>query len=281
MERDKIFYYGVSFLKVAFISVNYNNYLISLNNISNILSLKGDIEKDIVIVDNGSENRDYLSLKEGWPDVSNAKLIRSEKNLGYFGGLNIGLKSLTLSDYDYVIIANNDLIYKYDFLEVLCNSSYDNNCLVIAPELITIDGRYQNPQRVNKPSSKRQFAYSIYYSNYYISELMEFFYSAFFRKKIKAKNRIVHRTNIFQLTGACMVLTPEFFRRCGYLDDSVFMWGEEVILAHQVEKAGGFITYDPTIYVMHMENASVRKIPSKKSFEMRRNSYKKYKKYYK
>lgn len=268
-------------MKVAFIAVNYNNYLITLNNIANILSLKGDSERDIIIVDNNSSAEDYEALKNGWPNLSNTKLIRSEKNLGYFGGLNYGLKAINPEDYDYVLIANNDLIYRYDFLEVLERSEYEPDCLVIAPELITIDGKYQNPQRVNKPSAKRQFSYSLYYSNYIISTLMQLFYSKFARKKIKLKNRVTEKTNIFQLTGACMILTPQFFERCGLLDDSVFMWGEEVLLAHQVEVAKGVITYDPSLYIMHLENASVRKISSKKSFKMRQASYRIYKDYYK
>ena len=68
---------------------------------------------------------------------------------------------------------------------------------------------------------------------------------------------------------------------CGYLDDSVFMWGEEVLLAHQVEVAKGVITYDPSLYVLHMESASVNKISSRKSFKMTKASYKIYRDYYK
>lgn len=268
-------------MKVAFISVNYNNYLISLNNVNNILSLKGDIEKDVIIVDNDSSDEDFAALKAGRPELPNVRLIRSEKNLGYFGGLNLGLNAIDSKRYDFVVIANNDLIYRYDFLQILEKSSYSENCLVIAPELITIDGRYQNPQRVTKPSKLRRIAYALRFSNYYVSVIMEFLYGTFIRKKVKESSRIHEKRNIFQLTGACMVLTPEYFRRCGTLDDSVFMWGEEMLLAHQVEVAGGVTTYDPSLYVLHLESASVMKVPSKKSFVMKKESYKVYKNYYK
>lgn len=268
-------------MRVAFIAVNYNNYLISLNNVSNILSLKGDIERDVIIVDNASDEKDYHALKEGFIESDHTFLVRSDKNLGYFGGLNYGLKAIDLKKYDYVVIANNDLIYRYDFLEVLEKSEYKENCMVIAPELITIDGRYQNPQRVNKPSKKRRMSYDLYYSNYVISQTMQFLYSTFLRKKRKERDRVLTKTDIFQLTGACMILTPKFFECCGYLDDSVFMWGEEVLLAHQVEVAKGVITYDPSLYVLHMESASVNKISSRKSFKMTKASYKIYRDYYK
>lgn len=268
-------------MKVAFIAVNYNNYLITLNNISNILSLKGDVERDIIIVDNASIEADYISLKEGWPSSNNVILVRSKKNLGYFGGLNYGLKAIDLSSYDYIVIANNDLIYRFDFLEVLASSEYQDNCMAIAPELITIDGRYQNPQRESKPSKLRRCGYAMRFSNYYVSIIMELLYGTLARKMIKEANRIHERVNIFQLTGACIILTQEFFKKCGYLDDTVFMWGEEMLLAHQIEVANGVITYDPALFILHLESVSVKKIPSKKSFAMKKASYKIYKKYYK
>lgn len=268
-------------MKVAFIAVNYNNYLISLNNINNIMNLKGDIERDVIIVDNASISDDYRLLVEGKPELTNITIVRSEKNLGYFGGLKLGLESITPTEYDYVIIANNDLIYRYDFLQRLENAKYEDDCLVVAPELITLDGRYQNPQRVNKPSKMRRIGYALRFSNYYLSIIMEFIYGKLFRSRIKKSSRITTKQNIFQLTGACMILTPEYFCRCKSLDNSVFMWGEEMLLAHQVEVAKGITVYDPSLYVLHMESASVMKVPSKKSFKMKKESYKVYKDYYK
>ena len=76
-------------MRVAFIAVNYNNYLISLNNVSNILSLKGDVERDVIIVDNASDEKDYHALKEGFIESDHTFLVRSDKNLGYFGGLKL------------------------------------------------------------------------------------------------------------------------------------------------------------------------------------------------
>jgi len=75
-------------------------------------------------------------------------------------------------------------------------------------------------------------------------------------------------------------LTPKFFSRCGYLDDSVFMWGEEMLLTHQVEMAKGKIIYDPALYVLHLESASVSKITSRKTYEMSKESFQVYKNYY-
>lgn len=268
-------------MEVAFILVNYNNYNISINNVYNILSLKGDYKRTIYVVDNCSKDDDYLNLKQGIPNIDCVKIIRSNKNLGYFGGLNYGLKKLDYKKYDYIVIANNDLIYKYDFLLKLNEGRYDDNCLAIVPELITINGKYQNPQLVSKPSKLRLFGYNLYYSCYIMSLIIELIYGSFFRKKSKEKRRVLEKTNIFLCTGACIILKSCFIEKCGFLDDSVFLWGEEALLAHQIELAKGVMTYDPSLYVLHFENASVRKISSYKTYKLNKKSFKVYKKYYK
>lgn len=268
-------------MKVAFIIINYNHFNITLNNIANILSLKGDIARDIFIVDNASVIKDYSRLKEGLPDCKNIFLIRSEKNLGYFGGINLGLKNLDSNKYTYIIVANNDLIYQYDFLEILAEKQYSQNCLVIAPELVTLNGKYQNPQRVNKPGKFRRFCYDLYYTNYVISLMMEKIYSEVLRRKINQSTYKSQQKEIFQLTGACIILTREFFKKCSFLDDSVFMWGEEVLLAHQVEIANGVIIYDPSLYVIHMDGTTIKRMYSRRIFKIRKQSYKIYREYYK
>ena len=79
--------------------------------------------------------------------------------------------------------------------------------------------------------------------------------------------------------GACYVLTPCFFQHYQRLDDRVFLWGEEALLSHQVESAGGSTLYDPSIRVIHCESASVRFIQKRERYEIVKASYKIYKPY--
>ncbi len=50
---------------------------------------------------------------------TDVRLVHSEQNLGYFGGLNFGIKLLNYKDYDYIIAGNNDLFFSRDFFETL------------------------------------------------------------------------------------------------------------------------------------------------------------------
>jgi GT2 family glycosyltransferase len=80
-------------MKCAFICVNYNGSQVTSKFVSSVRSLSeraGPGMVEAIIVDNASESSDYESLKvlvrEAWGD---AKVIRSDVNLGYFGGLNL------------------------------------------------------------------------------------------------------------------------------------------------------------------------------------------------
>lgn len=84
---------------------------------------------------------------------------------------------------------------------------------------------------------------------------------------------------IYSGIGACYILTENFFNHYSKLDDRVFMWGEEALLAGQVAAANGKMLYHPDLIVHHEENASVKNIPWRATYNITRESYKIYKDY--
>ena len=270
-------------MKVAFVAVNYNNWHISANYVSNVKAIR-DIEKDdvtIVIVDNSSQNEDFNHLKREIGDLAGVILVRTEKNLGYFGGLNYGIQQVKYDNLDYVIAGNNDLFFTRDFLNILRDKKYDKKQTVIVPDLLTINGIHQNPQFINVPSKKRQLGYKLYYSWYPISLLIDVIYKSKRKARLHEKQeKHEEPVQIFQCTGALMIFTPQFFEHCGLLDDSLFLWGEEVALAHQLVEVGDKMLYDPDLCVIHMENASVGSIASYRKYKLWQKSYKVYRNYY-
>jgi len=61
----------------------------------------------LVVIDNGSKDGTKEWAEKKYPQV---KVLSIEKNLGYSGGFNIGLKyAFTEQNADYVLISNNDI----------------------------------------------------------------------------------------------------------------------------------------------------------------------------
>jgi GT2 family glycosyltransferase len=263
---------------IAFVCVNFNNSSFTNKYILNLLEFN-DVLIKVIVVDNASNDEDYLSLFKFINDLNSEciTLIRSSVNVGYFKGLNLGLDSLNKYEFDYIIVGNNDLTFADDFLLKLRLKFFDDNVLVLAPNIIRLDGVHQNPHITSKFSYFQNLYRKWYFKNYYLGKFIYFFYS-FFRPFLFSENR---KTNdieqiILMGYGACYILTKSFFSKFSKLDAPVFLMGEEGILANQVIGAGGVTLYCPDLIVNHHEHASIGKMPSKILYLHSKDSYNHY-----
>ncbi|MHB1481453.1 MAG: glycosyltransferase family 2 protein, partial [Bellilinea sp.] len=73
-----------------------------------LLSFQQDeyLNKNIVLVDNGSSDGTSLIVKNEFKDV---EIVRSEVNLGVSGGYNLGIEYAVSQNADYILVANNDI----------------------------------------------------------------------------------------------------------------------------------------------------------------------------
>ena len=145
-------------LKLAFIHVNYNNSKLTINCIRSIIQNYSNA--DIIIVDNNSTKIEKEILFK-WNDeqnVTNVQFIFEEKNLGYFGALNIGLGRILheIYKYSFVIVGNNDLEFSSVFFERLNNTVINKNIFVIAPNIVKPNGIHQNPYSIKPVSCIRK-----------------------------------------------------------------------------------------------------------------------------
>ena len=76
---------------VSIISLNYNGFELTS---AMIESLKRNVSLDfeLIIVDNASREDEAAMLRDRYPEL---KLVRSDKNLGFAGGNNLGIREAT------------------------------------------------------------------------------------------------------------------------------------------------------------------------------------------
>lgn len=170
--------------------------------------------------------------------------------------------------------------YTKDFLVKLDKISYSHDVMVIAPNIVTKTGYHQNPHCVNRVSKFRKLGYYLYFSNYYLGKMIYSFWQLMIDIRGRRDNPLFQKEMyIYSGIGACYILTENFFNHYSKLDDRVFMWGEEALLAGQVAAANGKMLYHPDLIVHHEENASVKNIPWRATYNITRESYKIYKDY--
>ena len=110
--------------KVSIIWLNYNstNFLnLVLTSLRSVFNL--DYEKyEVIIVDNASNDGSFERIKNfvetERPGSIKVKFVRSDRNRGYSGGMNLGWDARD-PESKYVVFLNNDLIVEQDSLKRL------------------------------------------------------------------------------------------------------------------------------------------------------------------
>jgi len=87
------------------------------------------------VVDNCSEGNDAQALREQFGDYIH--LIQNDRNYGYTGGNNIGIRYvLPTSDPGYLLMLNNDVIVAPDFLNHLVDAAEaDASIGIVGPKV--------------------------------------------------------------------------------------------------------------------------------------------------
>ncbi|MDX8568442.1 glycosyltransferase [Elizabethkingia sp. HX XZB] len=266
---------------VPFICVNYNSEEETKKYIANICELEYADNAIVIVIDNSPTEESFSILQKYVKDEnysSEKVFIIKKENKGYFQGLNDGIefvKQLNIKS-SFFVIGNNDIIFNNDFINLLLNYNCEENVLVLAPDVITTEGSHENPHVINKMSFLRKLKYQIYFSNYYLAKVLNKLKDSNIRP-FKEYDPI--RKEVYMGIGALYILTPNFFKHFDKLNEEVFLYGEEAILAGQVHSANGKIMYEPSFVCHHNESSTTSKIELRSKYKIIQKSYKIYRKY--
>jgi GT2 family glycosyltransferase len=174
-------------------------------------------------------------------------LVRNETNLGFAGGINVGLRYvLRVGGFDYVWLLNNDTVVRPDALEHLvrrmeaeprvglCGSTllfYD------APELVQALGGFRYNVWFGLA---RQIGQRARYAELSASELGQ-----------------VERA-MFGVQGASVLVSRRFLQDVGVLSEDHFLYFEEQDWAVRARRSGYVLGYSPASVVYHKEGRSTR-----------------------
>ncbi|MBQ4394623.1 MAG: hypothetical protein II825_04925 [Paludibacteraceae bacterium] len=195
--------------------------------------VKGKLEIDIEIVDNGAEN------------------------LGYLGGA-LPIYNAKAKEYDYISISNVDMELAPDFFEQLLHINSDGIGW-IAPDIYTpkID-RHENPYMLSRPTKLNFFIWNIIYSNTWIYRM----YHALYLLKNK-KSKTYPACDIYAGHGSFMLFTKAFVLSNLELHFPGFMYGEEIYMAELVRKAQLKVAYCSTLRIANIGNINTGSIEQK------------------
>jgi GT2 family glycosyltransferase len=266
-------------MKIGYVCTNYNNSADTREAVCSLWRNGGD-EYRIVVVDNNSNSENVEALKNIASEFRHVELILNKDNVGYFKGLNMGIRHLRARqpDINIMVIGNNDLVFPGDFATSLRGrlATFEKYA-VVSPDILTLDGVHQNPHVISKIGKFREFIYNLYYANYYLAIAI--------RKVARLSRGFTDRPDethhevaqeIYQGYGACYVLGPEFFRHFEELWAPTFLMHEEYFLSKQLSDKGLSVYYEPSIKVQHRCHGAMATITGRKAWEAARAAQKIY-----
>ncbi|ADQ68690.1 putative glycosyltransferase [Halogeometricum borinquense DSM 11551] len=95
---------------VAGIILNWNNYKDTSECLRSLNSLEYRNFTPIVI-DNGSTDGSGEKIREEFPDID---VCQTNQNLGFAGGMNVGINKALEEEFSYIWILNNDVLFSDD-----------------------------------------------------------------------------------------------------------------------------------------------------------------------
>jgi len=256
-------------MKIIFVILHYKTVNDTVECVNSIRENVSYSEYEIVIVDNCSPGYDFKVLSDHFSENSVVHLMRTDKNLGFAKGNNVGYQYAKKTlNADFIILLNNDTILKQqNFLEKILDI-YQKNCFaILGPDVISMsDGEHQNPHTiVNLQNPGRElYYYRFYWLMAYLGLYIPVKLTIFtFIRWFKGKKEYVEPNwresqEGEKLYGACLILSPEYVSKFNGLYDKTFMYVEEDILYYIAQKEKLKMVYSPKIQIMHKEKSSTQ-----------------------
>ncbi len=204
---------------------------------------------ETIVVDNASDIDPTEQIEAG--DYPNVHLIISDKNLGFTGGNNLGMRK---AQGDFVFIVNNDTEVTPDLIDLLLEPFYqDEKIGVVSPKIKFYDHptviQYAGFQPMNPYTGRTEMVGG--------------------RQEDVGQHDVSGETH--GAHGAAMMVRREVIEKVGMFADNFFIYYEEWDWSARIRRAGYKIFYQAKATILHKESMTMGKESAIKAYYHTRN----------
>jgi len=237
---------------VAIVILNWNQADLTIQTISSFLKIKASkFSYHIYLVDNNSTDNSFQKFEKEYKNNHKITLLKTKSNLGYAGGNNFGIKKALLKKYNYILIANNDILVSPDFLEKLIEVGQNNPNSILFPKIYFAPGyeyhhgRYQKSElgKVIWALGGKIDWNNVYASNIAIDEVDKGQYD---QADLK----------IDFISGCCLLIPRDAFKKIGFFEDRYFLYLEDVEFSERAKRMGYKLHLVLDSIIWHLNSAS-------------------------
>lgn len=231
-------------MKLSIVIVNYNVKAFLQQALESILRATQDIETEIFVVDNHSVDGSVAMLEQQFPQV---QLIANQDNVGFARANN---QALSVATGEYLWLLNPDTLIQEDtpskLIEVM---EADPQIGLLGCKILNDDGSLQLACRRSFPTPWASFTKLLGLAK------------LFPKSKWFGSYNLTHLDpdeayEVQAISGSCMFMRREALGEVGFLDETFFMYGEDLDWCFRFGKAGWKVFYTPVTSIVHYKGES-------------------------
>ncbi len=252
---------AVASLDLAIVIVNYNTCALLRDCLRSLYASEmAGLSFAACVVDNASADGSAAMVRAEFPQVH---LIANAENVGYPRANNQGLRYFGFSDRPAAAVASQTLprfalllnpdtvLPPRGLADMIAFMEARPRAGAAGPKLVRLDGSLDRACRRSFPTPESSF--------YHLAKLDRLFPRSprFARYDLRYLDPdVVARVDA--IVGAFMLVRREAIVQVGLLDETFFMYGEDLDWAKRITDAGWEVWYNPAVTVTHVKEAASR-----------------------
>jgi len=257
-------------LDLGIVIVSYCTRELLRDCLRSVYASQGDFTFKVCVVDNASSDGSADMVAAEFPQ---ATLIANERNIGYPAANNQGLKAFGFQqsgdgspeppipahdapvEPSFALLLNSDTELPVDALAKMLDFMVEHReAGAVGPKLVRPDGSLDLACRRSFPTPEISFYRMIGLSRLFPHHHRFGQYNLTYLDP----NQL---TEVDSVVGAFMLVRGKAIRDVGLMDETFFMYGEDLDWAYRIKAAGWRIYYNPAVTVLHVKKASTRQNP--------------------
>ena len=234
-------------IDISVIILSYNTCDVTLQCLASLSKTTwGQIKKEIIVVDNASNDETVDDIRKKFPDVH---VIQNNKNIGFAAGNNVGIRQ---AKGKYILLLNSDTEIKPETIGAMIAfmdahpKAGASTCKLVLP-----GGSMDPACHRGFPTPWAAFTYMSGLERLFSKTTLFGHYHLGYRPM-----SVPHEIDC--PSGAFFLVRKEVIRTVGLLDEEFFMYGEDIDWAYRIKKQGWEIWFDPDASIIHLKKQSGR-----------------------
>jgi len=229
-------------VQVSVIVVSWNTHDLLSDCLESIMKVVGDLDIEIIVVHNASTDGSQSMVRARFPRV---RLVANSQNVGFARANN---QAIILSQGPYMLLFNSDAFASPGAVQALVSlADREPRAGIVGAQLRNPDGSFQ--------ASHTRFP-SLWQELLILTGLGRLVRGPWYPSLGPEEDRGPQVVDYVE--GACMLVRRQAVDQVGGLDESYFMYAEEVDWCYTMKQAGWQVWYQPGALVTHYGGGSSR-----------------------